>query len=278
MASHCGGNRRLAVDRHDLRTPALLAERGLEMVDAQEPLEHARAIKSAEEILCMNFSIAAAEVGIARMREALRPGVTENELWALLHQTNIAMGGDWIDGRLFASGDRTNPWQQECSDRVIRAGELVAFDTDMIGPFGYCADVSRTFYCGPGKPSTAQRDLYKLALDELAHNLALIKPGTSFREVADKAWTYPKGYEANRYSVVAHGVGMCDEYPAIYHLQDWDASGYDGLIEENMVLCIESYIGAEGGREGVKLEEQVLVTEGGVEILTKFPFEEAFLS
>ncbi len=75
------------------------------------------------------------------MREALRPGMTENELWSILHQTNIAMGGEWIEGRLLVSGDRINPWFHECSDRMVRAGELVAFDTDMIGPFGFCADI-----------------------------------------------------------------------------------------------------------------------------------------
>ena len=88
----------------------------------------------------------------------------------------------------------------------------------------------------------------------------------------------PDKYAANRYSVLAHGVGLCDEYPAIYYLADWDAKGYDGTVEANMVLCVESYIGAEGGSQGVKLEEQVLITQTGYEILSKFPFEDDLLA
>ena len=88
-------------------------------------------------------AIAACEAGMARMHDALRGGMTENELWAILHATNIEMGGEWIETRLLSSGPRTNPWWRESCDRVIRPGELVSYDTDLIGPFGYCADISR---------------------------------------------------------------------------------------------------------------------------------------
>ena len=158
-----GGNKRLAVDRLDIASASALARHGIELLDAQAPLECARSIKSAEEILCMNYSLAVADIAMARMREALKPGMTENELFAILYHTNIAMGGEWIDARMLTSGDRTNPWLQESSERRIRPGELVAFDADMVGPFGYCADVSRTFFCGPGRPTEAQRRLCKLA-------------------------------------------------------------------------------------------------------------------
>ena len=73
------------------------------------------------------------------MREALRPGITENALWAELHRGNIAGGGEWIECRLLASGPRTNPWFRESSMRVIERGDIVAFDTDLIGPYGYCS-------------------------------------------------------------------------------------------------------------------------------------------
>lgn len=78
------------------------------------------------------------------MQHALRPGITENQLWSLLHQANIELGGEWIETRLLSSGGRTNPWFQEASDRVICPRDFVCFDTDLIGPFGYCCDVSRT--------------------------------------------------------------------------------------------------------------------------------------
>jgi len=279
VREHCGGNRRLALDHADPHGARALEAQGIEVHDAQAPLERARAIKSGDEIACMNAALAVCEAGMARMREALAPGLAENELWALLHETNIAMGGEWIETRLLTSGGRTNPWFQECSDRVIRPGELVVFDTDLIGPFGYCADTSRTFFCGPGRPSDEQRRLYRLAYEQIQHNIDVLRPGMTFREYAEKGWTIPDAFVPQRYSVLAHGVGLCDEYPAIAFAQDWARKGgYDGVIEENMTLCIESYIGAEGGSEGVKLEEQVLVTANGAELLSSFPFEEALLA
>lgn len=278
MRQHGNGSRRLAIDICDPRGAAALADRRIAIVNAQETVERARAIKSAEEILCMNIAITAAEVGMMRMQEALKPGISENELWSLLYQANLALGGEWIEGRLLVSGDRTNPWLQESSDRIIRPGELVAFDTDMVGPLGYCADISRTFFCGPGKPSPEQRDLYKLAYEELQHNLALVKPGVSFREFAEKTWKQPADCAPNRYMVAAHGIGLCDEYPSIYYRQDWDRIGYEGIIEEDMTLCVESYMGRVGGDQGVKLEQQVLVTSTGCVPLVKYPFEESLLA
>jgi len=273
-----GGNRRLAIDRTEPANFHALAAEGLELVDVQRPMELARAIKSAEEIGHMTRSVEVAELGMARMREALRPGMTENQLWALLHETNIANGGEWIDCRLLASGERTNPWGQECSDRVIQAGELVGFDTDMIGPEGYCADISRTLFCGPGAPTDAQRDLYKTAVEHIAHNMALLRPGLSLRELAEKSWPIPEIYQANAYPEIVHGIGMCDEYPGIPPLHLWDYLGYDGVIEENMTLCVESYTGAAGGREGVKLEQEVVVTADGCRLLSSFPYEDDLMA
>ncbi|MGH6887374.1 MAG: M24 family metallopeptidase, partial [Geminicoccales bacterium] len=107
--------------------------------------------------------------------------------------------------------------------------------------------------------------------------MALIRPGMTFRELSEKAWPIPDDYLDNRYFVLAHGVGMTGEYPYILHACDFDAHGYDGVIEPGMTLCVESYIGAKNGREGVKLEQQVLVTETGIELLSHFPFDEALL-
>jgi Xaa-Pro dipeptidase len=274
IKERCGGNRRIAVDRLDHLGVRHLEAAGIEIMDAQEPSELARAIKSADEIACMNHAIAVCETGMARMREALRPGLTENELFAMLSDANMRMGGEWMECRLLSSGGRTNPWFQEASDRVIRPGDLVSFDTDLIGPFGYCADLSRTFFCGPGKASPEQRKLYGLAMEQIHHNIDQVKPGITLGEFSERAWRIPNAYAANRYSCVAHGVGLCDEWPKVAHVQDLASSGYDGTLAENMTICIESYIGEEGGTEGVKLEQQVLVTATGCEVLTAFPFEE----
>ena len=215
---------------------------------------------------------------MARMHEALKPGMSEIELWSLLVHGAHALGAEWMETRLLASGGRTNPWYQECSEKIIRPGDLVAFDTDLVGPFGYCVDISRTYRCGPGKPSDEQRRLYQTAYEELQHNVALLRPGMAFRDYAEQAWKGPEEFLANRYCLIAHGVGLADEWPDIPHAIDWDEAGYDGRLEENMVLCVESYVGAEGGAEGVKLEEQVLLTADGPQILSTFPFEDELLN
>ncbi len=277
MREHCGANRRLAIDRIGPAGIVPLQSHDTSLFEAQEPLEQARAIKSEDEIACMCISIAACETGMARMREALRPGLTENALWSILHQTNIELGGEWMETRLLSSGGRTNPWYQECGDKIIRAGELIAFDTDMIGPFGYCADISRTFFCGHGKPTAEQRRLYQHAYEQIHYNLELLKAGVSFREFSEKTWKIPDEFIDNRYGA-AHGIGLADEYPDLPDAIDWEEWGYDGVLEENMTLCIESYIGVDGGAEGVKLEQQVLVTADGPQVLSTFPFEDALLA
>ncbi len=277
VTAHGGGNRRLALHHCDPEGAAALADLGIEVGNGQEVLEIARAIKSPEELACMETSIAVCETAMARMREALEPGMTENQLWAILNHVNAAMGGEWIETRLLASGGRTNPWFQESSDRIIRPGEMVSFDTDMIGPYGYCADISRSYFCGPGRPSDEQRRLYGLAWEQIHFNMDLLKPGLSFRELAEKAWKMPESCRSNRYSVVIHGIGLCDEYPACVYQEDFEASGYDGRLEAGMTVCVESFMGEAGGREGVKLEQQVLITETGVELLSTFPFEEELL-
>ena len=106
----------------------------------------------------------------------------------------------------------------------------------------------------------------------------IIKLGLTFREYADKAWGIPTKYHANRYYLSAHGCGMTGEYPYLHHRSDFPDTGYDGVIEPGMVLWVESYIGEEGGAEGVKLEQQILVTGSGIDVLSNFPFEEDLLN
>jgi len=278
VRSHGGGNRRVAIDRPHPAAVAALAGQGIEVGDGQEPVEVARSIKSDDELDAIRLSIASTEIAMGRMREALRPGLTENELWSILHQTNIELDGEYVETRLLTSGHRTNPWFQECSAKTIAEGELLAFDTDVNAAFGYYADISRTWLVGDVAPTGEQRRLYAHAHAEIEHNLALMEPGMAFREYAERAWRIPDEFYANRYFVVAHGVGLSGEYPYIAHARDFDEKGYDGTIEPGMTFCIESYIGAKGGDEGVKLEEQVLVTEQGVERLSSYPFESALLA
>ena len=164
---------------------AELARLGVSVGNGEAVMENARLIKSPDEILSMRRAIVACEAAMGEMEAALKPGISENELWAELHRGNIARGGEWIETRLLSSGPRTNPWFQECSSRVIEAGDLVAFDTDLIGPYGFCADLSRTWLCGNGKPTSEQSGLFKIAAEQIAHNTALMQPGVSFRELVE---------------------------------------------------------------------------------------------
>lgn len=266
-----GRRRRLALDRCDPAGVYALLRLGIDLFDGQAVIERARSVKLPGEIACMRTAIDVAEGGLQRIRDNVQPGVSEQWLWSLLHQTNIRRGGEWIETRLLSSGERTNPWMQECSDRLIQPGDMVCVDTDLIGPRGYCADISRAFVAG--QPSQVQRHLYRLAREQLAHNLDLLKPGAGFREIAERAWPIPSRFRANRYSCILHGVGLCDEYPFVVHDDAFDAQGYDGVLQAGMTLSVESYIGESGGREGVKLEQQVVITDGGFELLSSYPFD-----
>jgi len=272
MRAHGGGNRRLAVDRLSFIGTDALREKGLVLADGEAISEKARAIKSSGELQLMRASMAVCEAGCKAMEEALEPGISENALWSKLHETNIRLGGEWIETRLLSSGPRTNPWFRECSMRIIEKGDLVSFDTDLIGPYGYCSDMSRSWLCGD-KPSDEQRRLYAAAFEQIESNIAVLKAGRTFLEVAAKCWPIPEEFLSNRYSVSMHGVGLADEYPSIKHAVDVAGKAYDGVIEAGMTLCVESFIGSYGGREGVKLEEQVIVTEAGIERMSTYPFE-----
>ena len=277
VLQHGGGNRRLAVDRVNPEGYSGLQSLGIHVQDGQEVVERARAIKSTDEIACLRSAIAVCEDGLEQVRNALLPGVTENRLLAILNEANIAGGGEYIETRLLTSGPRTNPWFQESSARSVAAGELVAIDTDMIGPYGYFADMSRTFLCGDRPPTEAQRQLYRLAHEQVQTNTALLHPGAAFREVMEASWKMPDRFVAHRYMSLVHGAGLCGEYPYIPYPQDFELKGYDGLVEENMTLCVESFIGDEHGGEGVKLEQLVLVTKAGPQPLTTFRFEDRLL-
>ena len=264
-------SKKIAIDV--LNGPAVTAlyKEGIKVVDAKLILEQARVIKSSEEIKCMRSAIDVAEMGIVKMREQLKPGMTENELWSILHQTNIENYGEWIECRILSSGERTNPWMQECSNKIIQDGEIVSFDTDMVGPYGYCADISRAFVVG-NKFNDEQKKLYSMAVEQIDYNSRLIKDGLSFKEFTEKSWVLPEDYYPNRYSVMVHGIGLCDEWPAIRY--PTDGGERSGTFQKNMTITVESYIGKLGGKEGVKLEQQYLIGENGLELMSHHPLED----
>jgi Xaa-Pro aminopeptidase len=272
-----GAGATVGLERLNAGTAIALKECGLNIVDAQQPVEMARAVKSSEEMKCINASLRATENGVANLRAAIRPGMTENELWSVLHQSVIAENADYCETRLLNAGERSNPWFQETSSNVIGENELIALDTDVVGCHGYYSDFSRTFHSGPGKPTDTQRELYKVAHEQVLSNMGILHAGMSFRDYAERAWDIPQKFYQNRYYLSAHGCGMTGEYPYLYHKGDFPDAGYDGEIVAGMTLCVESYIGEAGGKEGVKLEQQVLVTDSGIELLSRFPFEDDLL-
>ena len=269
-------NRRVSIEYVNPSVTQACLQQGLEPIDGIVISEKARLIKSEEEVACIKWAIEVAQLGITKMKEALRPGVTELQLWGLLNYTNLANNGEWHDGRMLASGPRINPWYQEATQRVIENGDLVGFDTDMVGPKGYFCDISRTFHCGPAKPTKRQKQIYRWAYEEIQHNLKLIRPGVTFGEIQEQSYPIPAECQENAYTCIIHGVGMCDEYPKINPAHR-GPNPYDGQLEAGMVLTVESYMGPQGEADGVKLEDQILVTDDGYEMLSTYPFEEALL-
>ena len=264
-------SKKIAIDVINGPAVTALNQIGIEVVDAKLILEQARVIKSAEELKCMKAAIEVAEIGVTKMRNELKAGMTEDELWSILHKTNIEHGGEWIECRILSSGERTNPWMQESSNKVIQSGEIVAFDTDMVGPYGYCADISRTFVEGH-RFNNEQKQLYNMATDHINHNARLIRNGVSFREFTEKSWKLPEEYYGNRYSCVVHGIGLCDEWPQIKY--PTDGGQREGFFEKNMTITVETYIGKVAGKEGVKLEQQYLVGENNLELMSHHPLED----
>ena len=273
------GTHRLAVDKIQIHGLRALESQGLEIHDGEEVMERTRSIKGEEEIKAMKCAIHSCEMGMYEMKKHCLPGKTENDIWAVLHSENIKRGGEWIETRLLASGQRTNPWFQECGPRIIQNNEILAFDTDLIGCYGICVDISRTWFIGDKINITPkQKELYTEAYLQIKENTSIIKPGMNVKELVFGGRELPKKYEELRYSCKMHGVGLCDEWPLVQYPIDYVEGAFDAILESGMVLCVEAYIGEEGGFEGIKLEDQVLITDTGHKNLTNFPFEKDLMN
>ncbi len=268
---------RLGIDRMDTVIAQAFLSSELNISDAWPVIEQARLIKSAEEIKAMRCAMAATEQSIAQMEQAMKPGMSEVELWSVLHAANIAQGGEWIETRILSSGPRTNPWMSEASGRIMHEGDIMAFDTDMIGLFGICCDVSRTWLVGDADARPEQKELYRVAYDHIEENMDMLRPGTALRDLTFRGHELPEIYQATKYCVKMHGVGLCDEFPSIYYPDSYIEGAVDYELMPGMTLCVEAYVGKQGSREGVKLENQVLISETGYENLTNYPYDERLM-
>ena len=272
IAEHCGKKPRIAIDQCHQIGYERLAEAGVSVGNGQEVMEHARLIKCADEIKAMRCAMHACEATMEEMWQQFKPGMTERELWALLHAGNIRRAGEWIETQLLSSGPRTNPWMQEASSRMIEAGDIVAYDTDLVGSYGMMVDISRTWIAGNVKAKPPQQVVYDLALHQIQHNIELLTPGRSFYDVSHQSW-HPPVDQYRHYGMLFHGVGQCDEYPEIPFAHHWGKIGDDGILQPGMVMTVEAFVGSRDGGEGVKLEEQVLITETGYEQLSTYPID-----
>jgi len=278
MRAHAGSNRRLAVDKimvHGLRA---LEGIGFEVMEGEEVTERTRAIKTPDEILAMRCAHRACEAAVAEMETFARSdipkgGISEDDVWSELHKANIRRGGEWIETRLLASGPRTNPWFQECGPRIVQMNEILAFDTDLIGCYGFCIDISRTWWIGDRRPTNAMISAFNHGLDHIRDHQARLKPGVSIRELVFGGHQLAPEYWAQKYSCKMHGVGLCDEWPYVHYPDGWIEGAFDAVLEPGMVLCVEALVSPEGGDFSVKLEDQVLITETGCENLTRYPFD-----
>ena len=271
-------NKKLAIDKIMLDGFKSLESRDFKIENGEKIMEHARSIKSAEEIKAMRCSISACETSIHVMENETKPGMTENDIWSILHSENIKRGGEWIETRLLSSGTKTNPWFQECGSRILQKNEIVAFDTDLVGCYSMCTDISRTWWIGDQEPTKEMKQDYQIALEHIQKNAELVAPGVHFKDLTFKGHQLDDMYKKQQYSCRFHGVGLCDEFPLITYPEDYEEGAFDYVLQPGMTLCVEALISRENGEFSIKLEDQLLVTDSGFENLTSYPFDEKFLN
>ncbi|MDJ1015179.1 MAG: M24 family metallopeptidase [Paracoccaceae bacterium] len=282
LRDHGGGNRRLAVDKAMLHAVRALEGEGIEIMEGEEVTEKARAVKGPDEIRAMRCSVHACETAIGIMEAFARehvPGgeVTEDDIWAVLHAENIRRGGEWIETRLLASGPRTNPWFQECGPRRPRNNEIIAYDTDLVGSYGICTDISRTIWVGDQKPRPDMIYAMRHAHEHIMTNMEMIRPGARIEDISANTHRLDDKYQELKYGCLMHGVGLCDEWPLIAYPDKMVPGAFDYELVPGMVLCVEALVGEVGGDFSIKLEDQVLVTDTGYENLTSYPFDPALM-
>ncbi len=282
LAEHAPGLKRLAVDKPMLHAHWALVAAGFEIAEGEEVTEKARAVKGPDEILAMRCAVHACETAMAAMeayaREAVpRGGVTENDIWAVLHAENIRRGGEWIETRLLTSGPRTNPWFQECGPREVQPNEIVAFDTDLIGAYGICCDMSRTWWIGPDRPRPDRVDAMRHAHEHVATNMEMLRPGVTIPELSAGCHVLRPEFQRQKYGCLMHGVGLCDEWPLVAYPDHAVEGAFDYPLEPGMTLCVEALVSPEGGDFSIKLEDQVVITETGYENLSRYPFDPALM-
>jgi Xaa-Pro aminopeptidase len=265
----------IAVDR--MGTPAFLAlsERGLSFRDSAPVTQEARRVKTPQELAAFDLNAPLLMKMLAAVEETIAPGVSEREVLAEMARVMLRGGGEYLATNCLCSGENSNPWRSEATGRRIREGDLVFVDTDTVGIEGCFFCVSRTF--AVGEPSAAQRETYRDARRWLTEMKAMIRPGVTCAELAAEAPRIPERYTAQRYECMIHGIGLEEENPSVCHPQDAQSNA-DTLIEAGTALVVECYLGEVGAGHGVKLGDEVVVTEDGCRTLVPYPWSQALLA
>ncbi len=264
----------------DIVEPPFLFEaqrQGLRIVDAQQAMLDARVIKSQDEIVLLNQAAAMVDGVYQEIADALKPGVRENEIVALANHRLYEYGSDQVEAINAISGERCNPHPHNFTDRIIRPGDQAFFD--IIHSFnGYRTCYYRTFGVGWATPS--QEDAYKQAREWMDAALDAIRPSVGTDQVAavlPKATDFGFENELAAFGLqFAHGLGLgLHERPIISRLN----SMKDPVeLQAGMVFAMETYCPASDGFSAARIEEEVVVTDYGIEVLTRFPAQELFVA
>jgi Xaa-Pro aminopeptidase len=255
---------------------ALEAE-GITVRDGQQTMLDAREVKSVDEIMLLNTACAMVDGAYQLIAEQLKPGIRESELVANVTKFLFDMGSEHVDNINAVSGERCSPHPHVFSDRLIRPGDQAFFD--IIQTFvGYKTCYYRTFVVGMA--SDAQRDAYKQARGWIDASIELMKPGNTTDQIA-KVW--PKAEEFGFDSEMeafglqfGHSVGLfLHERPIISRLNSLD---HPVELKEGMVIALETYCPASDGVSAARIEEEVVITADGPQVITRFPSQELFVA
>lgn len=264
---------KVGMDIVDIPLIRSLEEHNVEIVDGQQAMLDARIIKTDDEIQLLKTSAAMVDAAYYDLAKALRPGIKENELVALANYKLYGWGSELVEFVNSISGSRGTPHSHTFSNRMVRPGELIYFD---IGNTynGYKTCYYRTFSCGV--PNADQKNAYAKASKWIKDSIAQIKPGNTSADVA-KAWPSAtelgfKNEEEAFLLQFAHGIGLgLWEKPIISRLFSLE-NPY--TLREGMTFAIETWCPAEDGSGAARIEEEVVVTKNGCEVITKFPSDE----
>jgi Xaa-Pro dipeptidase len=267
----------VGVDFAEVSTFFELQEQQIDIRDGQQVMLDARQIKSPDEIALLSTAAAMVDGTYTDIAAALKPGVRENEIVALANQRLYEMGSDDVESVNAVSGERCNPHPHNFSDRMIRPGEQAFFDI-MHSYNGYRTCYYRCFVVG--RASQPQKDAYTRAREWIDAAIEMIKPGVSTDQVA-RLWPTAQeiGLPDERTAfglLFGHGLGLAlHERPIISRLTSLDAPME---IKEGMVFALETYCPATDGQSAARIEEEVVVGPSGVEILTRFPAQELYVT